>query len=74
MPKPAALFRQSSRTREMARELYQEPVWDEEVRPQDQEPRGKFGAPKVVGVRRHLNVDPKTFFEEEPDAPAPDHQ
>jgi hypothetical protein len=65
MPKPAVLFRQSARTRELARERYEEPAWNEEGKPEDQLPRGKFAAPKVVGVRRHLEVDPETFFDHE---------
>lgn len=57
MPKPAVLFRQSSRTRTLARELYQEP--------KEHEPVGKFAQPKVVGVRRHIEIDPETFFDPE---------
>jgi hypothetical protein len=57
MPKPAALFKQTARTRELARKRYQQP--------QDGQPLGKFADPKVVGVRRHIEVDPETFFEQE---------
>jgi hypothetical protein len=56
MPKPAALFKQTARTRELARKLHQEP--------KEYEPVGKFAQPKVVGVRRHVEVDPETFYEE----------
>jgi hypothetical protein len=57
MPKPAVLFKQTSRTRDLARALYQEP--------EEGQPTGKFGSPKVVGVRRHIEIDPETFFEPE---------
>lgn len=57
MPKPAKLFRNTARTRELARKLHQEP--------QDHEPSGKWASPKVAGIRRHINVDPETFFETE---------
>lgn len=54
MPKPAALFRNSERTRKLARQIYQEPSEDQ--------PTGKFATPKVIGVRRHIEVDPETFY------------
>lgn len=65
MPKPAALFRQTQRTRTAARQHYQEPVRPEGVPLRDQDPMGKFASPKVVGVRRHIEVDPDTFFDAE---------
>jgi hypothetical protein len=65
MPKPAALFRQTERTRTAARKHYQEPKRPDDVPLRDQDPMGKFSTPKVVGVRRHIEVDPATFFEEE---------
>lgn len=68
MPKPAALFRQSERTRTAARKLHQEPERPEDVPLKDQDPMGKFATPKVVGVRRHIVVDPETFYEEMADA------
>jgi hypothetical protein len=34
----------------------------------DWDPIGKFATPKVVGVRRHVEIDPNTFFEESVDA------
>lgn len=56
MPKPAALFRQSRRTREKARELFVEREFPADTPLQDQDPVGKFATPKVVGVRRHLTI------------------
>jgi len=64
MPKPAVLFRQSQRTRTAARENYKEPDRREDIPLRDQDPIGKFADPKVVGVRRHIEVDPEKFFEE----------
>jgi hypothetical protein len=64
MPKPAVLFRQTERTRTAARRLYQEPNRPEDIPLKDQAPMGKFADPKVVGVRRHVQVDPETFYEE----------
>lgn len=64
MPKPAALFRQSERTRKLARELYRPREKPDDVPLSEWDPIGKFSQPKVVGVRRHIEVDPKTFYEE----------
>ena len=41
-----------------------EPERPEDVPLKDQAPMGKFAQPKVVGVRRHIEVDPDTFYEE----------
>lgn len=68
MPKPAALFRNTERTRKLARELHQPRDLPEGVELKDWDPVGKFATPKVVGVRRHVEVDPKTFYEETVDA------
>jgi hypothetical protein len=65
MPKPAALFRQTERTRKLARELYTEREKPDDVPLSEWEPIGKFSTPKVVGVRRHVEVDPETFYAEE---------
>jgi hypothetical protein len=65
MPKPAALFRQTERTRTAARALHTERVKPADVPLKDWDPIGKFADPKVVGVRRHIEVDPATFYEEE---------
>lgn len=65
MPKPATLFRQTARTRTAAREHWVEREKPADVPLKDWEPIGKFAQPKVVGVRRHIEVDPETFFEEE---------
>lgn len=65
MPKPAALFRQTERTRTAARKHYQEPQRPEDIPLRDQDPMGKFAQPKVVGVRRHLDIDPETFYDAE---------
>lgn len=62
MPKPAVLFRQTARTREAARRHYSPPEYDDSVSPSAQQPVGKFADPKVVGVRRHIEVDPQTFY------------
>lgn len=64
MPKPAALFKQTRRTRELARERFEAPERDDKVPLKDQDPIGKFAQPKVVGIRRHIEVDPEKFFEE----------
>lgn len=57
MPKPAALFRQASRMKDIAAEHYQEPPerqTDDDDKPVDDGiARGTFAAPKVVGMRRH---------------------
>lgn len=55
MPKPAALFRNSERTRKLAREIYKAPEHEDQ-------PTGKFATPKVIGVRRHIEVDPENFY------------
>lgn len=60
MPKPAALFRQSARTRELAREMHPETEWDDTIPLADQPPRGRFAAPKVIGIRRHLEIEGAT--------------
>lgn len=65
MPKPAALFRKTERTRTAARARYIEPERPVDVPLQDQDPMGKFATPKVVGVRRHIEVDPETFYDPE---------
>jgi hypothetical protein len=65
MPKPAKLFRQSERTRKLARENHVPVVLEDDIPVGEQPPVGKFATPKVVGVRRHIEVDPATFFEPE---------
>lgn len=65
MPKPAVLFRQSERTRKLARELHQPRELPEDTKLSDWDPIGQFATPKVVGVRRHLEIDPEKFFDEE---------
>lgn len=62
MPKPAALFRQSERTRTAARQHHQPRERPEDVPLSEWDPIGKFADPKVVGVRRHIEVDPETFY------------
>lgn len=65
MPKPAALFKQTARTRKLARELHQPREKPDDVELKDWDPIGKFATPKVVGVRRHIELDPERFFDEE---------
>jgi len=65
MPSQAVLYKQAGRMRGIAREHYKIPAPLEEnndaiynesglLLPSDPLPRGKFGDPKVVGMRRHL--------------------
>lgn len=64
MPKPAALFRHTTRTRTAARANSTTPkYYDNDVPLKDQQPAGQFADPKVVGIRRHLDVEPDTFYE-----------
>jgi hypothetical protein len=65
MPKPAALFRQSARTRELARKNYKAPMLNDNIPLSEQEPIGRFAQPKIVGVRRHIEIDPESFFDPE---------
>jgi len=65
MPKPAALFRQTERTRTAARQHFAPREKPEEVPLSEWDPIGKFADPKVVGVRRHIDINPETFYEEE---------
>jgi hypothetical protein len=59
MPKPAALYRQASRMREITAEHFVDVgrVQDEAEKPEDRRPTGKFGDPKHLGMRRHAAVD-----------------
>lgn len=73
MPSQAVLHRQASRMRNIAKEHYRvpeplenAPIADSDehglIYPADTFPRGKFGSPKVVGMRRHLtreDIDPE---------------
>lgn len=69
MPKPAALFRQTERTRTAARAHSKAPeFFDNDVPLNQQQPAGQFADPKVLGVRKYLDVDPETFYEEAEDA------
>jgi hypothetical protein len=65
MPKPAALFKAASTMRKVAEAHYEpdpapDPVYDEqgeEHEGRDDYPRGKFAAPKHIGMRRYLVED-----------------
>jgi hypothetical protein len=70
MPKPAALFRQASKMREIAKEHYEAPpaIQTTAVLDEDQNeigralvadgiPRGGFATPKHVGMRKYVEID-----------------
>lgn len=59
MPKPAALYRQASRMREITAEHFVDVarVQDEAEAPQDRRPHGKFGDPKHLGMRKHAQIE-----------------
>ena len=73
MPSQAVLHRQAGRMRSIAKTHYKAPEPASEgltaspnedglIYPTDPFPRGKFGSPKVVGMRRHLSredIDPE---------------
>lgn len=59
MPKPAALYRQASRMRQITAEHFVDAVkmQDEAEAPENRRPHGSFGDPKHLGMRRHAAVD-----------------
>jgi hypothetical protein len=73
MPSQAVLYKQAGRMRSIANEHHNIPDMSTEgslndanadglIFPSDPLPRGKFGDPKVVGMRRHLSredIDPE---------------
>lgn len=76
MPKPAALLKRTQGMREIARSHYRRPpelktvaILDEDQNTigtkaiEDGIPRGPYATPKHVGMRRHLNIDPKQPME-----------
>lgn len=65
MPKPAALFRQASKMKEITAEHFIEPDNAGETDPAKVHPRGRFGDPKHVGMRRYAGVDSQTAIDEE---------
>jgi len=71
MPKAGALYRRASRMREVVADHYNpppEPEYDDEGQPKvplrDLPPRGKFGDPKHIGMRRWANVRPQQPMED----------
>lgn len=67
MPKPAQLWRQSARTREIARaQEAPELERDDEGNPiPSSEPAGRFAAPRHLGARRVVEIDPDQPLEAE---------
>lgn len=59
MPKPAALYRQASRMREITKEMFVDTnkIQDEKEEPSKRRPHGAFGDPKHLGMRRHAQID-----------------
>ena len=68
MPKPAALFRQAAKMKEITAAHFVEPDQAGETDPAKMRPRGKFGDPRHVGMRRHAGVDKDEPIGEEPEA------
>jgi hypothetical protein len=65
MPKPASLWRNAKRMRQVAAEHHVEPPRPEGEDQKDSHPRGAFAAPKHIGKRRYVEVDPDRPMDEE---------